>query len=362
MSMPDKSQTPPSAALQVVKDSELAIVRARVRSEVPATIEDVKDKAIAARTTFDGMAAPTMRMVASVHGHRIVQVTATAVITSGMGLIAQSRRLSPEQVGALAEEIITRWPRESLEDINVFVRGVATGKYEGSAIYSILDLPRMLSWWEEYLSDKALQMELNAGRAEDVMEQGMKATISQHDTKAISMAVRDFVIDAKERSEHIREQKRVATLKAQLPKMDLHALREAWKVYRTMTERSMIQAEAARKGYLGEEHQQAQYQVDAGNGSVSGEQGPDQLAQFVEGIKSMKDEFLSVTRKRFEKAKPEEAEPWIKAIDAEFARRAQGIGAAAESGSHSDATEPAQSPVAASDAPKEEQPTTIPAA
>lgn len=247
MNTSSRQQQPPSAALAV------------------GSLEQVKSRALAARTVFDGIAGPTFRQVGKQHGPEALGVSAASIIAHAMDMLAPSRRLAPEQTAILADEIITNWPNESLEDVNVFVRGVGLGKYEGSAIYSVMDIPRMLDWWRDYLAEKALQMELGAGRAQDLEEQGMKQAIADipGGTKALGDAVKEFVIDTKERSELMRTQQRLSKLVERVPLMLPDQLREAWRIYHTAEERSIIQAQAARLGLMGDEAKEAQLQVDA---------------------------------------------------------------------------------------------------
>lgn len=227
---------------------------------VPSDPNAVRTKALAARSPADGLNAPTFRAVAKSHGQPFVAAVAIEAVHAGISLLAASRRLSPDHVSALVDEILSAYPTESLEDIAAFARGVGLGRYKGSEIYSIVDIPRMMAWWREYLGDKSAAMEIQADRSEVLNEQGAREAIAA--IPELGKAVGEFVIDAKERSELVRKQSRLRHLREHCPTMTDDALRAAWKVYPAAEERSVIQAEAARRGLLGEEHMAAQLEID----------------------------------------------------------------------------------------------------
>jgi len=136
-------------------EERLAIARSRATALIAPDIAGVKARALSARKTADGINAPSMRAVASVHGGAALYATANAVLVAGMERIAQSRRPSPEMLAMLAEELTSEFRNESLEDINVFIRNVGMGKYDGSEIYATIDTPRLMNWWGLYLEEKA---------------------------------------------------------------------------------------------------------------------------------------------------------------------------------------------------------------
>jgi len=93
-----------------------------------------------------------------------------------------------------------------------------------------------------------------------LIEQNCKDAIAT--IPELGKAVKEFVIEEKERSELVRKHNRLAKLREHLPKMKPDELRSAWKVYRDADERSLIQAQAARIGLLGEEFKDAQLKID----------------------------------------------------------------------------------------------------
>lgn len=317
MNTPAKSQSnPPSdmlpAKAEIAKASEVAT------RNVPATQQEVGSTALSARTVRDGIAAPTMRSVMMVHGEAAVFAVASMVITKGMEAVAPSRRPSPAMLSMLAEEILRLYPNESLQDINVFVRGVAMGKYDGSEIYSTMDMPRLLSWWRDYLTEKAEAREHEATREEHVLEQGIKRMVG--DIDGLSKAIKEFNMDAKEKSEQVRAARRLSKLKADMPALTDHALREAWRIYRAPLERAAIQAEASRRGMMGDEIKAAQDEAD---------RQEDHLARYVSTIREQPTDQLALTRRLYDRSEDRErTAPYIAAIDAELERRAATTSAA----------------------------------
>lgn len=208
------------------------------------------------------MEQPTMRMIARHFGSRDVVVAQVAVVvTQAMELFAPNRRLSPAMVSMWSEDLLADYPHESIADVNVFLLNAARGKYDEGEFFASVDIPRLNKWWTKYLDEKAIQREIDANRHDDLQGQNAAAIIGA--IPGLSQAVAEFSAGQREAVERMREHTVFTTLERQLPGMTTDELRTAWKLYPGAKMRSIIQAEACRRGLMGEELRQAQIQQDA---------------------------------------------------------------------------------------------------
>lgn len=226
-------------------------------------LPEAQKSALECRSLQEAIDAPTVAQLMRVTGSMsftLVSAAAGAIVHKGMEAFSPQRRLTPEVSVLFGERFVELYPHESLADLALFMRGVVVGKYGDGETYGALDMQRMFVWFREYLAEKAAAME----RGEHALQQEQ----DQHARKVIAAvpglqdAVKSFVISEKERSDIVRKEKRVAGLKRQLPTMSDDALRNAWKIYRDLDERALIQAQASRKGLMGPELQAAQLQLD----------------------------------------------------------------------------------------------------
>lgn len=232
------------------------------------SIPDAQQRAIACRSIETAVSAPTMLQLAKHSGpNGMLQVTGAVgfIVNRAMEAFSPQRRMSVDGVALFAEHIVEQFPHESLEDIALFMRGAAAGKYgrkgEEGETYGQLDMQRLIRWFTDYLEEKALVRERGEHLLQQEQEQHAAAVIGS--IPGLKQAVSEFVIDARERSELVRIGNRIRALQKQLPGMSDDAMREAWKVYPEAACRSLIQAEAARRGLLGEDMQNAQAEIDA---------------------------------------------------------------------------------------------------
>jgi len=201
----------------------------------------------------------TLRLLARTHGEAPVLIQSAAMVTQAMEYFAPGRRMSAMQCNLMAETLMERYPHETLSDIALFIRRAAMGDFEDGKTFGALDIPTMMRWWRQHLEAKAGAME-NAHKAEDAgAEEAGKALLG---LKGVREAVEAMNEKARAAKREERELARMERLTKALPCMTLEALRDAWKVYDRPTERAMIQAQAARVGYLGEELKAAQERID----------------------------------------------------------------------------------------------------
>jgi len=235
---------------------------------------------------------------------RAIGATQTLALVSravmmSMQYFAPNRRLSDGAITIFAEEILDRYPYESVADVALFMRGAATGKYgrkgqEGET-FGQLDMQRLFIWFAEYLEEKAAALE----RGEHVLQQRQdahaKATIGA--VPGLQDAVKEFVVSAKEASDLASKRNRLAKLAHDIPALTDDGLRECWKIYRLAEERQLIQAEAARRGLLGEEVKAAQLEIDANDTSERPEYKPEKrvLSSHVEALKARLSNDRNVT-------------------------------------------------------------------
>lgn len=232
------------------------------------SIPEAQQTAIACRSYEVAIAAPTMHQLAKAYGPAgVLQVTGAVgfIVNRAMEAFSPQRRMSVDGVALFAERIVEDFPHESLEDIALFMRGAVAGRYGGKGqegeTYGALDLQRLVRWFTEYLEEKAMHRE----RGEHLLQQQQDKHAAEviGSIPGLKKAVNEFVIDVKDRSDMVRRKNRIDALNRQLPTMTDDAMREAWKIYPETECKALIQAEAMRRGLMGEEYRAAQLKIDA---------------------------------------------------------------------------------------------------
>lgn len=203
----------------------------------------------------------TIHALTRVHGAPMVLVDLSLMITKAMGYFHASRALSPMQVTLLAETLHEQYPHETFSDIALFLRRAAMGAYDGGKTYHGLDIPMLMRWWDMYMGEKAEAMEEAAKHQEGAEAAAIGGRILA--LPGVKEAVERMAMKRKAEAAEQGAIARRECLTAQVPSMTDKELRDAWGVYNHASERSMIQAEAARRGLLGEEFKQAQQAIDA---------------------------------------------------------------------------------------------------
>ena len=189
-----------------------------------------------------------MRHLAKANSEEAVIAEAVVIIERGMELFDPKRRLSPTQQTYFAEVVATRYPNESLADINVFIYNCSESKYDGGEFYSAIDVPRIMKWWTKYLEEKVVAMEVQGNRWEHEQEQMAKGMIEN--IPGLGKAVRNFTIESREKAAEESKLARRKKLEAHIPKMTDDELRDAYKLYPSAEERSIIMREADRRGLV----------------------------------------------------------------------------------------------------------------
>lgn len=208
----------------------------------------VQQQAIACRTMADAIAAPTMAMVVREHGAGAVGVAMSAIMQAGMEYFAPGRRMSAGQMMLFAEDLLDRYKHESLADVALFMRNCALSKYDDGEFYNSVDVPRLNKWWKRYLEEKAAEREVIGERAEHEQEQMAKGMIAN--IPGLKQAVREFTIDARLKASEDGAIARMRKLEEHIPMMSDDELRDAYKLYTTAQERSLILREADKRGLV----------------------------------------------------------------------------------------------------------------
>lgn len=196
-------------------------------------------------------------------GYPQTVVAVSKAITAGMAYFAPNRRLSDDGVNTFAEELISQYPHESVADVALFMRGASTGKYgrkgEEGETFGQLDMQRLFIWFGQYLDEKAAAMERGEHLLQQQQEQHAKEIIGT--IPELKRAVNEFVMETREARALDAARERRAKLTKQLPTMSDQEMRDAWPLYHG-EDRALIQAEAMRRGLLGEEMKAVQMEID----------------------------------------------------------------------------------------------------
>ena len=121
-------------------------------------------------------------------------------------------------------------------------------KYENGEFYNSVDVPRLNKWWKRYLEEKAAEREVIGERAEHEQEQMAKGMIAN--IPGLKQAVREFTIDARLKASEDGAIARMRKLEEHIPMMSDDELRDAYKLYTTAQERSLILREADKRGLV----------------------------------------------------------------------------------------------------------------
>ena len=224
-----------------------------LRRGVPP-LAQARTEALACRSVHTALAAPTMRQLGRENGDEAVMVEATAILETGFQMFDPKRRMPPQQVTFFAEDMVERYPHESLADLNVFMRGCILSKYDQGEFYSSVDIPRLHRWWKTYLEEKAAALEETVVREDHFGEQAAKEAIAA--IPGLGAAVQRFSLEGKAKAIAEGKIARMTKLKTDVEKMGDQELRDMWHVYPTAEERSVILQEAIKRGLLGPEYQQ----------------------------------------------------------------------------------------------------------
>lgn len=226
------------------------------QATLPATYTTAvaRAEAMACRSVGVAIAAPTIRQLEKHCGSGAVGIELMAIVEKGMELFGQHRRMNAAQIGLFAEEIQSRYPHESLADIALFMRGASMGIYgkkgqEGET-FGALDPQRMFVWFREYLEEKAIAREQDAVSVDKSHEGTFNALANLPDFTDLLKSVR---AEGKAQREESRDGRRLALLKETVRFMHDDDLRNAYKFNRDAPARSIIIAEAIKRGLLGEE-------------------------------------------------------------------------------------------------------------
>jgi cytochrome P450 len=183
------------------------------------------------------------------------------MITRSMGYFAAGRALNSLQITLLAETLLEDFPHETLSDVALFLRRAAKGEFEDGKTFGAMDIPTVLRWWRSYLDEKAQQVERDAQREKD--ERGRDTVQALGKVKGLKELVDKMAADREERRNEEDKAARIHRLREGVGKMSEQELRDQWALRPYADERSIIHAEAARRGMLGEDVKEAQRQTDA---------------------------------------------------------------------------------------------------
>ena len=205
------------------------------------------ERGLSCRTIEEAIAAPTIAMAKTSLGYEVVAATVALAVTKAMGYFAANRRLSTEQVMLFAEELLDQYPHESLGDVTVFLRNAAKGRYgrrgEEGETFGQLDMQRLFIWFGQYLEEKALVRERGEHELNQQAEKEAHSVIGMIPGLSEAMA-EHIAATSMEEGPSVR----LRRLSNHLPLMTDDQLREAWGKHPGAEERSVIYAEARRRG------------------------------------------------------------------------------------------------------------------
>lgn len=226
------------------------------RQRVPLGKDSIVQQATSIRRVQDAMEQPTIAQVIAGNDRITVVACAGMMLTAAMEYFSTQRRMSSGQIAFLADIIVDDYPHESLADVNVFLRGVASGKYCGDGeTYGALDVQRFRGWFANYLEEKAMHRERHADVEDQPFQECCKALLSLPGVGELVDGIRA------ERHEKAANES-IIRLREQIPMMSDDELRQAWSTS-GIHGRAYIHAEAARRGLYGEEVKAAQLEHDA---------------------------------------------------------------------------------------------------
>lgn len=213
------------------------------------------------RSLAEAIADPvTLRALERLNGRPMVVVQTSAMVTRSMGYFAAGRALSSLQIALFAETLVEDYPHETLSDIALFLRMAAKGEFEDGKTFGALDIPTVLRWWRAYLErriqdqERGMEAEKQARGRETVQALGAVPGLKE-------MAAKMAAERAAERKEADKAE-RLAYLRENVGRMQEEELRNEWTLRPYADERAILQAEAARRGMLGDDAKAAQLQID----------------------------------------------------------------------------------------------------
>lgn len=214
------------------------------------------EQGLKCRTMDQALAAPTFTAVVALMGYEQTFVHVCAAIRHGMKYFSDAQRLNEESLVLLAEQVMTKYRYESLDDLVLFFRRAALGEYgekayDGQIVkkgetYGQLTLTRIGQWWEQYLEQKADALSELRSR-----ESGAhKTALSDALHPSILKVVKDAAEKASEARSAQGKAERLEKLRVQAPKMSDDELREAWSFWPSADERAILIGEAEKRGLV----------------------------------------------------------------------------------------------------------------
>lgn len=215
------------------------------------SLPEIKQQAMAVRTTTEALEAPTFRQIVLKHGPGLVGRAVMEIIQEGMEYFSAQRRMPPAQVGLFADQLVQRYPHESMADVGLFMRNAATGTYGrlSGESFGALDPQRMFSWFAEYLEEKAVAREREQDKMEAASQVVGAAVLRDPNVQRL---IKSFRADR----ENDRKTSRLLHLVRHVPNMTIEELREAYVLYPTKDERTIIMGEVQKRGITATSHDQ----------------------------------------------------------------------------------------------------------
>jgi hypothetical protein len=201
---------------------------------------------MACRTIESALSAPTLRQLAIHNSDEAVVAEAVVIMDAAMELFSANRRPPPVHVTEFVWQLMNNYPHESLADINVFAKGCAMSRWDDGEFYASVDVPRLSLWWTRFMDQKAQalerQVQQERSRKQRESEDGIGSVNGLSD--AIGTTVKNMKLEAHEHSMKMR----AVRLKEWAPQMTDDQLREQWKLNPQAELRSILYAEASRRG------------------------------------------------------------------------------------------------------------------
>jgi hypothetical protein len=212
----------------------------------PQPLREARNEALACRNIDKALSAPTLRQLAIHNSEEQVVTEGVVIMDAAMELFAANRRPPTSHVTEFVWQLMNNYPHESLADINVFAKGCAMSRWDEGEFYASVDVPRLSLWWTRFMEHKAealeRQVQQERSRKQREAEEGIGSVKGLSD--AVGTAVKDMKMEAHEHSMRMR----AVRLKEHAPQMTDDQLREQWKLNPQAELRSILYAEAERRG------------------------------------------------------------------------------------------------------------------
>lgn len=211
--------------------------------------------ALKSRNIIEAFQQPTVAMAVRELGDSEVLILLTGAVTKAMdAYFSPEQRLQPEMDSSFAEAVMEKYPHEALGDVPVFIKYAGWARYgkrnddgtvtEKGKTYGRLTLTTLMDWWEQYVDEKAAEIE-KVRKAELKDLSGGRNEIDGRVLEVMKQARAQETDPGGQ-----QEGRRIARLMRILPYMGRDRMRHEWYKAPTKREKDFIYSEAVNRGYV----------------------------------------------------------------------------------------------------------------